>query len=123
MMAIKFIYRSVTNAKLQKVGTILSKVYGISRCTSIRICRQMGISFALRLAQIPFAKKLHIEAYFRNKVIDQSLKRIVRNNINNKIRSGSYKGLRISQHLPARGQRSKTNAQTSKKLKISKIKD
>jgi small subunit ribosomal protein S13 len=116
-MVITFINRPVSPN--QKVGKFLSNIYGISRYSSMRICRQLGISYAMLFSDLSFSKKDYIETYFSFKPTGLDLQRLVQNNISNKVRFGGYTGLRISQNLPARGQRSKTNAQTCKKKKSS----
>jgi small subunit ribosomal protein S13 len=121
-MPIKFINRSVIST--QKVGKFISSIYGISRYTTMRFCRQLGISYSSSIQDIPVAKRGYIEAYFLSKPLGIDLQRRVQNKVSDKIRFGGYSGLRLGQGLPSRGQRSKTNAQTCKKkfkLKISII--
>ncbi|SNX82663.1 related to mitochondrial ribosomal protein S13 [Melanopsichium pennsylvanicum] len=48
--------------------------------------------------------------------IEADLKRILHANINHHRNVGSYRGRRHASHLPVRGQRTSTNARTSKKL-------
>ena len=112
-MPIKFINRSVWST--QKIGKFLASIYGISRATSIKICRQLGVSYTTTIYDVPSTKREYIENYFRNKPLGIDLQRRVQNRVSDKIRFGGYSGLRLSQGLPSRGQRSKTNAQTSKK--------
>lgn len=81
----------------------------------MRICRQLGISYSSTLSTLSSSKKDYIETYFSSKPVGLDLQRLVQNNVSNKIRFGGYNGLRLSQNLPSRGQRSKTNAQTCKK--------
>jgi small subunit ribosomal protein S13 len=112
-MTITFINRSVSTS--QKIGKFLTTIYGISRYTAIRLCRHLGISYSMPLSDLTFSKKDYIETYFSFRSTGLDLQRLVQNNIANKVRFGGYTGLRISQNLPSRGQRSKTNAQTCKK--------
>ena len=112
-MCIHFLNRSV---KLEsKVGKFLSSFYGISRSTSIRICRQLGISYCETFASLPFGKRVYLEKSLSQYTLGLDLLRISENFISDKIQSAGYDGLRISQSLPSRGQRSKTNAQTVKR--------
>jgi small subunit ribosomal protein S13 len=50
------------------------------------------------------------------------LKRVVYLNIQNKINLNNYAGFRHIYNLPTRGQRTHTNAKTSKSRKILKVK-
>lgn len=112
-MPIKFINRSVLST--QKVGKFLASIFGISRNTSIKICRQLGVPYTIAIQDLSSPKKNYIEGYFRHRPLGIDLQRRVQNKVSDKIRFGGYSGLRLSQGLPSRGQRSKTNAQTCKK--------
>ena len=48
--------------------------------------------------------------------IEADLKRVLHANINHHRDVGSYRGRRHASHLPVRGQRTSTNANTAKKL-------
>jgi len=50
------------------------------------------------------------------------LQRFVKNNIKNLIDINSYVGVRHSLNLPVRGQRTRTNAGTMRRLGVSKLK-
>lgn len=112
-MPLKFINRSVLST--QKMGKFLSSIFGISRNTSMRVCRQLGVSYTTSIQDVPHTKREYIENYFRPRPLGIDLQRRVQNKVSDKIRFGGYSGLRLSQGLPSRGQRSKTNAQTCKK--------
>ncbi len=81
----------------------------------MRICRQLGVSYTSPISEVPSTKREYIENHFRHRPLGIDLQRRVQNRVSDKIRFGGYSGLRLSQGLPSRGQRSKTNAQTSKK--------
>ena len=112
-MNIKFINRSVFPS--QKIGKFLSSIFGISRVTSMRVCRQIGVSYTALIQDIPDGKREYIEFHFRSRPLGIDLQRNFQNYVADKIRFFGYDGLRLSQGLPSRGQRSKTNAQTCKK--------
>lgn len=112
-MTLKFINRSVFPS--ERIGRFLASIFGISRYRSMRICRQLGIIYSTAISEVPLSKREYIEIHFRGKSLGIDLQRTVQNKISDKIRHGGYNGLRLSQGLPSRGQRSKTNAQTTKK--------
>ena len=112
-MPLKFINRSVL--PVEKLGKFLSSIYGIGRMTSTRICRQLGLSYASRISDLSDSKMRFIEISFAKKDLGLDLQRKVQNKLADKIRLGGYSGLRLSQGLPSRGQRTKTNAQKCKK--------
>lgn len=51
-----------------------------------------------------------------NLVIESDLRKVVRDNISHHRAIGTYRGRRFAMQLPVRGQRTKTNAQTARKL-------
>lgn len=113
-MPVKFINRSVLPT--EKLGKFLSSIYGIGKMTSMRVCRQLGLSYAARIEDISDSKMRYIELSFVKRDLGLDLQRKVQTKLADKIRLGGYAGLRLSQGLPSRGQRTKTNAQTCKKL-------
>ena len=62
------------------------------------------------------APKERKDTVLKNLKIETELKKEIRENIAHQRMIGSYVGRRHMAHLPVRGQRSKTNAQTAKKL-------
>jgi small subunit ribosomal protein S13 len=113
MKNFKFLSRSVSEE--DKIGKFLTSTYGLSRTSVIRICRQLGFFYSDRFFSVPFVKLNYLENFLNKINLGLDLQRIDQNNITDKIRQGGYNGLRLSQNLPSRGQRSKTNAQTCKK--------
>lgn len=113
-MPIKFINRSVLPN--EKLGKFLSSIYGIGRVTGMRICRQLGLSYATSIEDLSDSKMRYIELSFSKRALGLDLQRKVQTKLADKIRLGGYAGLRLSQGLPSHGQRTKTNAQTCKKF-------
>jgi len=112
-MYIKFINRSVDSAS--KIGPFFSNLYGIGRPTISRFCRQLGFSYSSKFESISYSKRRLIEVILARKPLGLDLSRAVQNKISDKIRLNGFAGLRLSQNLPSRGQRTKTNARTAKK--------
>jgi hypothetical protein len=68
---------------------------------------------------VPSVKISHLINYIKKKVILERLcRRDILSNLEEKKKVGSYVAVRISQGLPSRGQRTKTNARTSKSKKF-----
>lgn len=112
MLQFRFLNRSISQN--DKIGRFLSTTCGISKTAAIRICRQLGFFYSDAFSSIPLSKLNYLETYLSSLVLGLDLQRLVQNRITDKIRQGGYNGLRISQNLPSRGQRTKTNAQTIK---------
>lgn len=109
-----FISRHVTDQT--KIGPMLVSVYGIGMRSAFRICLFLGLGYSQSVFKVGEEKLAFIEDFFAQIPLDSDLQRIVEASITSKFKSGSFAGLRLSQGLPARGQRTKTNAMTSKRL-------
>nr|YP_010394365.1 ribosomal protein S13 [Phytophthora kernoviae]UXG56220.1 ribosomal protein S13 [Phytophthora kernoviae]DAZ88373.1 TPA_asm: ribosomal protein S13 [Phytophthora kernoviae]DAZ88806.1 TPA_asm: ribosomal protein S13 [Phytophthora kernoviae] len=96
----------------------LTAIYGINKYQSKKICKNIGINPQITLNKL---KKNHVNrltTYIsKNLKIEQLLKKAKTDRLNELVTIKSNRGIRQSQGLPVRGQRTHTNARTSKKLK------
>jgi small subunit ribosomal protein S13 len=95
----------------------LTYIYGIGKSRSFLICKNLGFSLNLKIKHLSKDQLNNI-----NKNIDllnlelaSNLKKIKLLNAKKLISIKSYRGLRRYQGLPVRGQRTHTNAKTSRK--------
>lgn len=93
----------------------LTRIYGIGRTTAKEICEKANIPSDSRVKnlteeQITDLRKV-IEGHYK---VEGELRSEVIMNIRRLMDIGSYRGLRHRRGLPARGQRTKTNARTRK---------
>jgi small subunit ribosomal protein S13 len=98
----------------------LTYIYGINRSTSYLICRKLGFSINLKIKALS-NEQLHLltkTAELLNLILGSNLKKVKQLNFKKSISIKSYKGLRKNQGLPIRGQRTHTNAKTSRKHTI-----
>lgn len=103
----------------------LSKVYGIGKTTSFKICKTLGFSANLKIKQLSKSQIKNLVFFIDNSglKINDNLKQFKILSIQNLISIKAYRGLRKIKGLPVRGQRTKTNAKTSKKFKYYKMVD
>lgn len=99
-----------------KFGPTFKTFYGISSSRSIFFCKKIGVPYTAFYLKVPepaqlFFSKTFIKRFFLNPFAQRSYTR----NISFKIRSGSYPGFCISNNIPSRGQRSKTNGKTAQR--------
>jgi small subunit ribosomal protein S13 len=97
----------------------LMQIYGIGHFNSILICKKLGFSKNLKttdLSKEQIAKLVKTIEFLKLNVASD-LKKLNLLNSKNLVSIKSYRGLRRSQGLPVRGQRTHTNARTSKKRK------
>ncbi|PIR21128.1 MAG: 30S ribosomal protein S13 [Deltaproteobacteria bacterium CG11_big_fil_rev_8_21_14_0_20_47_16] len=99
----------------KKVRIALRYIYGIGPTNAIEILDKAGIDKDLRaekLSEGEIAKiRDMIESIYK---VEGDLRREISGNIKLLKDTGTYRGLRHIKRLPARGQRSKTNARTAK---------
>jgi small subunit ribosomal protein S13 len=102
-----------------RFGPFLVKYFGIGAKSARLLCRASGLPYNTLIGPTPLHKVLYLENLVNSSYLKEfELRRIVSANLFFKYSSGSTAGLRLSQGLPSRFQRSKTNGQTAKKLKI-----
>lgn len=109
------------NASTKKIRIALTQIFGIGFNKANQICEKLGLSELYKVHQVTKNQMDQIIKHFsQNYLIDSELARIIQNDIKRLIHIGCYRGLRHNQGLPLRGQRTHTNAKTSR-AKHSKI--
>jgi len=99
--------------KRTEVG--LTYIYGIGPASSREILEMTGISPDIRVRDLDEAQVARLrEVIERNYRVEGDLRREVNMNIKRLQEIGSYRGLRHRRNLPARGQRTRTNARTKR---------
>jgi len=100
----------------KKIRVALTQIFGIGSNKANQICDQLGLSDIYKVNQ---CSKTQIDQIIKllsqNHLIDSELVRIIQSDMKRKIFIGCYKGLRHNQGLPLRGQRTHTNAKTSRR--------
>ncbi len=101
--------------KNKRMEVALTYIYGIGRTTSQKILAQAGVDFNTRTDNLTEVEAAKIrEIIDREQKVEGDLRREVNINIKRLMDLGCYRGLRHRRGLPARGQRTKTNARTRK---------
>lgn len=99
----------------KKIDIALTYIFGIGRSTAKRILEQTGVDPSVRaknLSEEDTGKlRRAIETDYK---IEGALRSEVATNIKRLMDIGCYRGLRHRRGLPARGQRTHTNARTRK---------
>ena len=110
----------IFESELSKNKSILfaiASVFGIGRSNSLLFCKKLGFSKNLKVKNLTREQiiKLIKTIELSNLVISSDLKKLKALNTKKLISIKSYKGFRRKQGLPVRGQRTHTNARTSRK--------
>lgn len=99
------------------VSFAMTRVFGIGQSNSNLICKNLGFSKNLKIKDLTKEQIYKLTQFFEsfNLVVLGDLKKIKSLNKTRLFSIKSYRGLRLRQGLPVRGQRTHTNANTSKK--------
>lgn len=92
----------------------LQAIFGLNYNNSLKICSLIGVSPKTKLNKLRIAQLEDLVRVCREEV-NTNLQRGVQNDIQSLIQIKNYRGTRHMFGLPTRGQRTRTNAQTSKK--------
>lgn len=99
----------------KRVEVSLTYIYGIGDSASREILDKAGIDGDVRVQDLPESDVMRLRQIIDNDyVVEGDLRREVAMNIKRLTEIGCYRGLRHRRHLPAHGQRTKTNARTRK---------
>ncbi len=97
----------------KRVVISLTYIFGIGNTTSEKILESTNIDPSKRVKDLDEAELTRLRDFIdRNYVVEGDLRREVNMNIKRLIEIGSYRGMRHRRNLPARGQRTRTNART-----------
>ena len=109
----------VTIPDQKQVWVSLTYVHGIGPKSSKDILAQAKVEPTTRVKDLTDAEISSIQDIINaDYVVEGELQRIVSGNIKRLKEIKSYRGIRHSQNLPSRGQRTKTNARTRRGKKV-----
>lgn len=106
----------------KKVYIALTSIYGIGYSKSLQITNKLNIDLNLKVSQlsqknISDLRDLLESGFYK---LEGDLKRFTNSNIKRLISINSFRGKRHIKGLPSRGQRTKTNSKTSRKISLFK---
>nr|YP_010216401.1 ribosomal protein S13 [Ulva intestinalis]UBR43422.1 ribosomal protein S13 [Ulva intestinalis] len=93
----------------------LQSIFGLNNNNALKVCSLVGVSPKVKLGKLKVNQLNKLTRVCREE-IDTSLTRYVQNDIQRLIQLKHYRGTRHMFGLPSRGQRTRTNGQTSKKI-------
>jgi small subunit ribosomal protein S13 len=99
----------------KRVETGLTYIYGIGPTISRRLLGEAGIDPSKRVRELDEQEVGRLNTIIQNSIkVEGDLRREVGMSIKRLMDIGCYRGLRHRRGLPARGQRTRTNARTRK---------
>jgi small subunit ribosomal protein S13 len=104
---------NLPNQKRLEIG--LTYIYGIGQPTARRIAAELGLSPDTKIRDLTEDEVARLRDYIdQHHQVEGDLRRERTQAIKRLSEIGAYRGLRHRRNLPARGQRTKTNARTRK---------
>ena len=104
---------NLPNQKRLEIG--LTYIFGIGQPTAQEICDKLGLSRDTKVRDLTEDEVAKLRDYIdTNHQVEGDLRRERSQAIKRLSEIGAYRGLRHRRNLPARGQRTKTNARTRK---------
>lgn len=99
----------------KRVEIGLTYIHGIGKTRSQAILSATGVDADTRVKDLTEAETVRIREFIdREYEVEGDLRRTVTMNIKRLVDIGSYRGTRHRRNLPARGQRTRTNARTKR---------
>ncbi len=99
----------------KRIEVALTYIYGIGPTHAKEIIHNTQVSPDIRVKDLTEAEVGALREYIgKNFKVEGDLRREVQMNIKRLIEIGCYRGMRHRRNLPARGQRTRTNARTAK---------
>jgi small subunit ribosomal protein S13 len=102
----------ITLPENKRMEIALTSIYGIGRSRAHSILNQAKVDFGLKAKDVTVDQENAIRKIIEGFKVEGDLKREVGGNIKRLKDIKSYRGTRHARHLPARGQRTKTNSRT-----------
>jgi len=101
--------------KRKRVEIALTYIYGIGRSNSQKILKMAGVDWGAKSDELNEEEVTKIRNVINESYkVEGDLRREISMNIKRLMDMGCYRGLRHRKGLPARGQRTHTNARTRK---------
>ncbi len=101
--------------KKSKVG--LTYIFGIGRTTAEKILKEAGVDGEKRIKDLTDNEVKEIRTIITNDItVEGALRNKVKQDIKRLMEINCYRGVRHKKHLPVRGQRTKTNSRTRRRV-------
>ncbi|MEK7559096.1 MAG: 30S ribosomal protein S13 [Patescibacteria group bacterium] len=102
----------------KRIDIALSYLYGIGRSNVVQILEKANIEASRRLKSLSEEEQRRIQKVLETYKIEGDLRAEVASNIKRLKEVGAYRGTRHSKSLPARGQRTRSNARTKRGKRV-----
>jgi len=100
----------------KSIGIALTNIYGIWMTRTKNICDKVWVNFKKKVKDLDEKEEKKINDEVRTYTLENDLKREVNWNIKALKELKTIRGMKHNMWMPVRGQQTKTNAKTAKKL-------
>lgn len=100
--------------KGKRIEVALTYIFGIGRSKSREVLNSLKIDLNTKVEDLSPADEQKIRDVVTKMTVEGDLKRVLTGNVKRLQEIGTYRGFRHRRRLPARGQRTKTNARTKR---------
>ena len=98
----------------KRVEVALTRIYGIGRTLSLRVCQKAGVDPGRKVRELTDTEVTRVREAVEANPVEGDLRAEIQRNIKRLMDIGCYRGSRHKKGLPVRGQRTHTNARTRK---------
>jgi len=98
----------------KRIEISLTYVYGVGRSLSQELLEKAGVDKSIRTKDLTLDQENAIRKELEAYIVEGDLRRKSQLDVKRLQEIGSYRGYRHRRRLPARGQRTKTNARTKR---------
>ena len=102
----------ITLPENKRMEIALTAIYGVGRSRARHVLLKTGIGAGMKAKELTVEQENALRKLVESFKIEGDLKREVAGNVKRLKDIKSYRGSRHARHLPARGQRTKTNSRT-----------
>lgn len=107
----------------QKVSYALTKLFGLGKTTAQELCAHLGLGETVKVKDLTKKHQDQLHQIIRQFYLVENEKRHQLKTASERLTTiSSWRGLRLSQGLPCRGQRTHGNAKTARRLNSHRVK-
>ncbi|MBP9719597.1 MAG: 30S ribosomal protein S13 [Candidatus Levybacteria bacterium] len=102
----------------KRVDIALTYLYGIGRSNVLKVLEKAQVDAAIRVKTLSEDEQKRLQKAIEEYKIEGDLRAEVGGNIKRLKEAGTYRGIRHNKGLPARGQRTRSNARTKRGKRV-----
>lgn len=96
----------------KRLEIALTAIYGIGRPRALETLKELGIDAGTKAKDLSSAEETKLRETIEKFTLEGELRREISSNVRRLKDIKAHRGTRHAKHLPARGQRTKTNSRT-----------